>query len=122
VRNDHLESLLIRQTGILQGYVGFFDTTRRSSTEDACAALRSALAWQRLLAKLRAKPWIVYAKAPLAGPCQVLNYLARYTYRIALSNERILDCRDGLVRFRSKDYARGAASVKLTMPQKSRLS
>ena len=56
------------------------------------------MAWQRLLAKLRAKPWVVHAKAPLAGPRQVLNYLARYTYRIALSNERILDCRDGLVR------------------------
>jgi len=73
------------------------------------------VAWQRLLAKLRAKPWIVYAKAPLAGPQQVLNYLGRYTYRIALSNERILDCRDGVVRFRYKDYAHGHARKEMTL-------
>jgi hypothetical protein len=81
----------------------------------ACALLTSAVEWQRLLAKLRAKPWIVYAKAPLAGPQQVLNYLGRYTYRIALSNERILDCRDGVVRFRYKDYAHGHARKEMTL-------
>ncbi|MBI3300601.1 MAG: transposase [Deltaproteobacteria bacterium] len=73
------------------------------------------LEWQRLLAKLRTKPWIVYAKAPLAGPHQVLNYLGRYTYRIAISNERILDCRDGVVRFRYKDYAHGTGSKERTL-------
>jgi hypothetical protein len=71
--------------------------------------------WQRLLAKLRAKPWIVYAKVPLAGPHQVLNYLGRYTYRIAISNERLLDCRDGVVRFRYKDYAHGQARKEMTL-------
>src|SRR2546426_6610993 len=81
----------------------------------ACAALTSVVEWQRLLGKLRAKPWIVYAKAPLAGPEQVLNYLGRYTYRIAISNDRILDCRDGLVRFRYKDYAHGHARKEMTL-------
>jgi hypothetical protein len=81
----------------------------------ACAALTSPGAWQHLLAKLRAKPWIVYAKAPLAGPHQALNYLGRYTYRIAISNERLLDCRDGVVRFRYKDYAHGHARKEMTL-------
>jgi Putative transposase len=81
----------------------------------ACAALTSPGTWQRLLAKLRAKPWIVYAKAPLAGPHQVLNYLGRYTYRIAISNERLLDCHDGVVRFRYKDYAHGQARKEMTL-------
>jgi len=81
----------------------------------ACAALTSPGAWQDLLAKLRAKPWIVYAKAPLAGPHQVLNYLGRYTYRIAISNERLLDCRDGVVRFRYKDYAHDQARKEMTL-------
>jgi Putative transposase/Transposase zinc-binding domain len=81
----------------------------------ACAALTTAVEWQRLLGKLCAKPWIVYAKAPLAGPQQVLNYLGRYTYRIAISNERILDCRDGVVRFRYKDYAHGHARKEMTL-------
>jgi hypothetical protein len=80
-----------------------------------CAALTSAVAWQRLLTKLRAKPWIVYAKAPLAGPQQVLNYLGRYTHRIAISNERLLDCHNGVVRFRYKDYAHNSTSTEMTV-------
>lgn len=79
------------------------------------AALTSAVEWQRLLGKLRAKPWIVYAKAPLAGPEQVLNYLARYTYRTAISNERLLDCHDGVVRFRYKDYTHGHTRKEMTL-------
>ncbi len=51
--------------------------------------------------------WVVYAKPPLGGPEQVLKYLARYTHRVAISNARILDFEDGMVRFRYKDYAHG---------------
>jgi hypothetical protein len=80
-----------------------------------CAALTNTGAWQRLLAELRAKPWIVYAKAPLAGPEQVLNYLGRYTHRIAISNERLLDCHDGVVRFRYTDYAHHSARKEMTV-------
>src|SRR5438445_548660 len=46
------------------------------------APLQEPAAWQQLLVELRATPWYVYAKAPLAGPRRVLNYLARYTHRI----------------------------------------
>jgi hypothetical protein len=81
----------------------------------AWAALTNTVAGQRLLGQLRAKPWIVYAKAPLAGPEQVLNYLGRSTYRIALSKERLLDGRDGVVRFRYKDYAHGHARKEMTV-------
>ena len=47
----------------------------------------------------------MYAKRPFAGPEQVLDYLGRYTHRVALSNDRLVDHRDGRVRFRWKDYA-----------------
>jgi hypothetical protein len=47
----------------------------------------------------------VYAKRPFAGPEQVLDYLGRYTHRVALSNDRLVDHRDGRVGFRWKDYA-----------------
>jgi hypothetical protein len=57
------------------------------------------------LRQLRAVDWIVYAKRPLAGPEQVLDYLGRYTHRVALSNDRLVDHRDGRVWFRWKDYA-----------------
>ena len=83
--------------------------------QGACASLQNPVEWQRLLATLRRKKWIVYAKAPLAGPRQVLNYLSRYTHRIAIANHRILDCHDGLVRFRYKDYAHGSAVKVMTL-------
>ena len=57
------------------------------------------------LTHLRATPWVVYAKRPFAGPEPVLEYLGRYTHRVALSNDRLVDHRDGQVRFRWKDYA-----------------
>jgi hypothetical protein len=57
-----------------------------------------------LVASLRNKPWVVYTKRPFAGPESVLQYLGRYTHRIAISNNRILDLRDGVVRFHWRDY------------------
>ena len=56
-------------------------------------------------ATLHAKEWVVYAKRPFGGPAQVLKYLARYTHRVAISNSRLLELRDGRVTFRYKDYA-----------------
>jgi len=46
--------------------------------------------WQRLRQRLYAHDWVVYAKQPLGGPAAVLDYLARYTHRVAISNERII--------------------------------
>ena len=47
----------------------------------------------------------MYAKRPFTGPAHVLDYLGRYSHRVALSNDRLIDHRDGRVRFRWKDYA-----------------
>lgn len=56
------------------------------------------------MTQLRSQEWVVYAKPPFGGPRQVLEYLGRYTHRTALSNERLLDVRDGRVTFQWKDY------------------
>jgi Putative transposase/Transposase zinc-binding domain len=84
------------------------------------AGLRAAIdagevRWPRALTEARAgavwwstlyaKDWVVYSKRPFGGPEQVLRYLARYTHRVAISNARLLDLRDGRVTFRYKDYA-----------------
>jgi Putative transposase len=69
------------------------------------AALADRRAFVAVLGQLRAVDWIVYAKRPFAGPEQVLAYLGRYTHRVALSNDRLIDHHDGRVRFRWKDYA-----------------
>ena len=49
-------------------------------------------------------PWVVYAKRPFGGPKQVVEYLGRYTHKIAISNHRIISFTDGKVCFRYKDY------------------
>jgi hypothetical protein len=68
-----------------------------------------------LLARVRAKEWVVYAKAPFGGPAQVLAYLANYTHRIAISNSRITAFDGQRVTFRYRDYAQGNLSKTMTL-------
>lgn len=63
--------------------------------------------FHRQLKQAARKKWVVYSKAPFAGAEQVLAYLGRYAYRIALSNDRLVALQDGLVTFRWKDRAHG---------------
>jgi hypothetical protein len=72
-------------------------------------------AFARLLKKTRRKKWVVYAKRPFGGPKQVLDYLGRYTHRVAISNNRLLVLEDGRVTFTWKDYRDGDASKEMTL-------
>ncbi len=56
--------------------------------------------------------WVVYAKPPFGGPSQVLHYLGRYTHRVALSNDRILEIDEDAVTFQWKDYRNGQGRTK----------
>lgn len=56
--------------------------------------------WRTLIGQLYAHDWVVYAKQPLGGPAQMLDYLARYTHRVAISNERIVGMPGSEVAFR----------------------
>jgi Putative transposase/Transposase zinc-binding domain len=67
------------------------------------------------LAPLRHIEWVVYAKQPFGGSHQVLDYLGRYTHRVALSNDRILDVSDGRVTFQWRDYRHKHKSKSRTM-------
>jgi len=67
--------------------------------------------WQTLYAH----DWVVYSKRPFGGPAQVLKYLARYTHRVAISNSRLVELRDGRVTFRYKDYADGRREKTMTL-------
>lgn len=68
-----------------------------------------------LRAALREHDWVVYAKPPFGGPQQVIEYLGRYTHRIAISNHRILDIADDKVTFQWKDYKDGSAIKEMTL-------
>jgi len=61
--------------------------------------------FELLLGKLYNKKWVVYCKPPFNGIDGVLQYLSRYTHRIAISNNRILKVQDGMVTFKWRDYA-----------------
>ena len=66
--------------------------------------LRDPPAFASYLAPLKNADWVVYAKPPFGGPQQVLQYLGRYTHRVAISNRRLLALEDGQVSFQWKDY------------------
>src|SRR6266581_3598053 len=69
--------------------------------------LADAGAFATFLATLRRRDWVVYSKPAFARPGQVLDYLSRYTHRVAISNARLLGLERGIVRFRWKDRAHG---------------
>ena len=69
--------------------------------------LASSTAFCHFLRQLFGKDWVVYAKPPFGGAEHVLNYLARYTHRVAISNHRLIAFKDDRVSFRWKDYAHG---------------
>ena len=71
---------------------------------NALAHLADGRTFRRFLGPLRQRRWIVYCKAPFAGPEAVLRYLARYTHRVAISNRRLVAAEHGGVSFRWKDY------------------
>ena len=73
-------------------------------------------AWRDLLARLYVHDWVVYAKEPLGGPAQVLDYLARYTHRVAISNERILGMQGDTVSVRVRDWTQGNRRRTLSVP------
>ena len=70
------------------------------------ASLTERRAFLRHLAPVRKTRWVVYAKAPFAGPEAVLAYLSRYTHRIAISNRRLISFDEKGVTLRYKDYRR----------------
>jgi len=69
--------------------------------------LREHLAFARHLEKLKEREWAVFAKRPFAGPQQVLDYVGRYTHRVAISNNRLLDIENDQVSFQWKNYRNG---------------
>lgn len=77
------------------GQLRFFNTLE---------SLQAPGAFARYLLPVRQAEWVVYAKPPFGGPRQVLEYLGRYTHRVAISNNRLIDFVDGNVSFRWKDY------------------
>jgi predicted Zn-ribbon and HTH transcriptional regulator len=87
----------------------FLDLLKRACAQNKLlfvgqtASLANPAAFQLLINTLRKKPWVAYAKKPFGSPAHVLDYLGRYTHRVALSNDRILSAHNGKVTFSYRD-------------------
>jgi hypothetical protein len=66
---------------------------------NALESLRERRTFLQLVNRMKACEWVVYAKSPFAGPQQVLDYVGRYTHRVAISNHRLLYIENHQVRF-----------------------
>ena len=89
------------------GLLGFFGEL---------AGLARPAAFAAHLRPLRRLKWVVYAKRPFGGPQQVLDYLGRYTHRVAIANNRLIDLTGGQVRFRWRDYRHPQRPKIMTLP------
>ena len=80
------------------------------------AYLHQPDAFLRYIRPLAKIDWVVYAKPPFGGPHQVLEYLGRYTHRVAISNDRLAAQDDTSVSFRWKDYRHGNRQKVMKLP------
>jgi len=69
----------------------------------------------KLVSQLYKTKWVVYAKRPFNGPESVIEYLGRYTHKIAISNHRIKDISKDKVTFSYKDYRQNAITKEMTL-------
>jgi hypothetical protein len=79
------------------------------------APLAQPVAFEALCQRAGDVKWVAYAKRPFGGSEQVLKYLARYTHRVAISNQRLLSLEKGRVTFEWKDYAAGGHTKTMTL-------
>ena len=78
-------------------------------------ALRDPQAFTQYLNPLKKAEWVVYAKAPFGGPSHVIEYLGRYSHRVAISSRRLLALEKGQVCFAWKDYRAGGQDKVMTV-------
>ena len=79
------------------------------------ASLATPGGFSSLIQSLHKKDWNVYAKKPFASPEKVLDYLGRYTHRVAISNHRLLSAQTGQVTFAYRDRKQGNALKSITL-------
>lgn len=87
-------------------FISLLEQARRSGTLEyhgRTEIFSTPVGFNRLIRELRSQPWVVFSKQPFAGPQQVLDYLGRYTHRVAISNHRIVHVDDASVTFSYRD-------------------
>ena len=76
---------------------------------------KAAITSNETINPLFSKPWVVYAKRPFGHPGHVVEYLGRYTHKVAISNNRIISYENNRVRFSCKDYRHGGCKTEMEL-------
>lgn len=93
-----------------QKFVDYLKAARNNSDlvfSGKAAILQTERGFSRFIDSLMEHRWVVYSKEPFVGPEQVLEYIGRYTHRVAISNNRLINVQDGRVTFAYRDRKRG---------------
>ena len=98
--------LTLLQEAFDQRRLQFFSTLTPLAHADQFAAY---------LASVRTTEWVVYAKPPFGGPEQVLDYLGRYTHRVAIANHRLVTIDNGQISFHWRDYHHHQQRKRMTL-------
>jgi hypothetical protein len=83
---------------------------------DSCEALTSPVMFEYFLNDVASDKWINHVKRPFGGAEQVVKYIGRYTHRVALSNNRLIDINGGCIRFYGKNYKKDGIIEKFELP------
>jgi hypothetical protein len=83
---------------------------------NSLSELQEPMAFARYLAPVRRTEWVVYAKPPFGGPERVLEYLGRYTHRVAIANSRLVEFSGEEVAFQWKDYRHESRQKVMRLP------
>jgi Putative transposase len=109
---------LFPQKAMQKIYKAYFLKQLRQLIVGKVLQVEDAAAVEQCIEQAGYKPWNVYAKKPFGGPLQVLNYLGRYTHKVAITANRIeaIDEVQQTIRFKYKDYhARGTKKEQQVM-------
>ena len=97
-------------------YKGYFLEHLRKYIANKSLVFTSKEALENILSVVGQKKWNVYAKAPFGGPAQIIEYLGRYTHKVAITAHRILQIDDSHISFKYKDYADGNKQKVMLLP------
>lgn len=107
---------LFPKTMMRKVFKGFFMEHLRKLHKTKLISMEES-SFGQLIKTIGYKKWNVYAKAPFGGPQQVVEYLGRYTHKVAITRHRILNISGSTITFRYKDYADANKTKEMTLTQ-----
>ncbi|HUZ58372.1 MAG TPA: IS91 family transposase [Hanamia sp.] len=108
-------SFLFPRRSMEKIYKGYFLDHLRKYIAKGLLKYSDSVALENILAIVGQKKWNVYAKAPFGGPAQIIEYLGRYTHKVAITAHRITTINDSHISFQYKDYADGNKQKIMTL-------